>query len=335
MSNENYHVYGIGNALVDFEVEVSVEEIVQLGIEKGVMTLINEDRHQSLQAHLHGTRHNRACGGSAANTIIAISQLGGKTFYSCRVGNDETGDFYLKDLQSNGVVINHESHRPDDVTGKCIVLVTPDADRTMNTYLGVTGELGVDSLVPSAMKSSQYVYIEGYLVSSPTALEAACSARAIAEENDLSIAISLSDPSMVSFFREGLIRLIGKGVDLLFCNESEALEYTNSDNLGSAITELKKIAKRFVITLGAAGSTIWDGANLIDVEGHNVKAIDTTGAGDMYAGAFLYGLTHGFSHQKAGKLASFASAQVVQKFGPRLQDDQISIVRQYLDEINS
>ncbi len=334
MDSKKFDVYGLGNALVDYEVEVSPEQLQSLNIEKGVMTLIDEDRHQTLLAHLDGTRHHRACGGSAANSIIAISQLGGKTFYSCRVGSDETGDFYLSDLQSNGVSINEECHRPDQVTGKCIVMVTPDADRTMNTFLGVTGELGVDSLDVEAMKNSQYLYIEGYLVSSPSALDAACSARLMAKENNIKTAISLSDPSMVNFFRDELNRLLDDGVDLLFCNQDEALEYTSSSEIKVAIESLKKVADQFVITLGAEGSVIWDGQQLINIEGHVVTAKDTNGAGDMYAGAYLYALTQGLTQQQAGKLASYASAQVVQKFGPRLNQKGVELLNDYLKKLS-
>ncbi|PIP81118.1 MAG: adenosine kinase [Gammaproteobacteria bacterium CG22_combo_CG10-13_8_21_14_all_40_8] len=334
MASKNYQVYGVGNALVDYEVEVTDNQLETLNVEKGVMTLIDEERHYSLMSHLEGTRHNRACGGSAANTIIGIAQLGGAVFYSCRVGNDETGDFYLQDLQSNAVEINKNVHRPEGVTGKCVVMVTPDADRTMNTFLGVTGDLGTDVLDIDAIKSSEYLYVEGYLVSAPMALDAACTAMQMAREYHVPIAVSLSDPSMVNFFRAGIDRLLVDGVDLLFCNEDEALTYTGQTEVAAALEQLKTISKKIVITLGAKGSVIWDGARLIQVAGHNVVAKDTNGAGDMYAGAFLYAITQGMNEQNAGKLASYCSAQVVQKFGPRLDSDAVDKAKSFLRTLN-
>ncbi len=330
---KKFDVYAVGNALVDFEVEVSEQQLEQLKIEKGIMTLIDAERHHVLMGHLEGTRHNRACGGSAANSIIALSQLGGKSFYSCRVADDEAGDFFLNDLQSHGVEINQNSHRPESVTGKCIVMVTPDADRTMNTYLGVTGELGRDVLDKEAIKNSKYLYIEGYLSSAPLALEAACEAKKVAEENQVKVAFTLSDPSMVRFFREGIDTLIGKGVDMLFCNEDEALEYTGQATLEQAIPLLKQIAKTFVITLGEKGSMICDGEKEIVISAEKVDAIDTNGAGDMFAGAFLYMLCQGHDFELAGQLANFASAKVVQKFGPRLNAEEAIPVQKFAGEL--
>ncbi len=330
---KKYDVYAIGNALVDFEVEVSEQQLKRLQIEKGIMTLIDAERHHALMEHLQGVRHNRASGGSAANSIIALSQLGCKTFYSCRVADDEAGDFFLNDLQSHGVHINHNSHRPESVTGECIVMVTPDADRTMNTYLGVTGELGADVLDIEAIKNSRYLYIEGYLTSTPQALEAACEAKRLAEQNQVKVAFTLSDPGMVRFFREGIDSLIGDGVDILFCNADEALEFTAQNSLPQALPLLKKIAKTFVITLGDQGSLICDGKNELVLAAERVDAVDTSGAGDMFAGAFLSVLCQGYDYKRAGQLANFASAQVVQKFGPRLNAEEALPVKKFAAEL--
>jgi len=330
---KKYDVFAVGNALVDLEVEVSDEELQRFGVEKGLMTLIDEERHHVLMAHLNGTRHNRACGGSAANSIIAIAQLGGEAFYSCRVANDEAGDFYLKDLKSHGVDTKDDNYRPDGVTGKCVVMITPDADRSMNTYLGVTGDLGLDSLHHGAIASSEFVYIEGYLVSAPLALEAALAAKKLARESGIKIAFSLSDPSMVNFFREGIDELLEGGVDLLFCNEDEAMQYTRSANLQDAIEALKTIAQQFVITRGAEGALVWDGDEMLQIAANKVDVVDTTGAGDMFAGAFIYGLCRGYSLQQAGELASLASSHIVKKFGPRLKAEEVEPILQFMTEL--
>ena len=213
----DYHVYGLGNALVDIEVEVDLDELVLLNVEKGIMTLVDESRHDDLLDHVQGKKHSRACGGSAANTIIAVAQLGGKSYYSCRIGNDETGHFYLDDLQSEGVATNLKPEQLEEgVTGKCLVMITPDADRTMNTYLGITSELTENCLDEAALTASEYLYVEGYLASSEVATATAVKAIEMARQNNIKVALSLSDPSMVSYFSEGLEAMIGEGVDLLF-----------------------------------------------------------------------------------------------------------------------
>ena len=319
-----YHVYGIGNALVDKEFEVEDNFLQSTSIEKGLMTLVEQDRLIEILEKLKSTYglKKRASGGSAANTIIAVSYFGGNTYYSCNVANDETGDFYVNDLKAAGVETNLGDDREEGITGKCLVMVTPDAERTMNTYLGITADLSSKHLDEEAIKASEYLYIEGYLVSSESARPAAIEAKRIAEANGVKTAFTFSDPAMVQFFKDGLVEMIGEGVDLLFCNEAEALNYSDTDNIPDAVEQLKKIAKRFVITLGSKGAIIFDGEDQLSVAPHSITAVDSNGAGDMFAGAFLYAITHGYSYQQAGDLASLASAEVVSNFGPRLESEK-------------
>ncbi|NNJ73351.1 MAG: adenosine kinase [Enterobacterales bacterium] len=325
-----YNVYGLGNALVDIEIELDESELARMGVEKSVMTLIDEQRHHDLLMHIQGQAHNRACGGSAANTTIAVAQLGGKGFYSCRIGNDESGDFYLMDLHREGVASNlDEVPRELGVTGKCLVMITPDADRSMNTYLGITTDLVPQCLDLDALSHSDYLYIEGYLASSETAVSTAVTALQHARKNNVKTAVSLSDPSMIQFCRPGLDTMLAEKIDLLFSNEVEALDYTQTNSLEEATEALKSIAERFVITLGPKGAIAYDGNELITIEPHRVKAIDTNGAGDLFAGTFLYALTHGMTFEMAGELASFASAQLVTCFGPRLTLDYQEKVKAY------
>jgi sugar/nucleoside kinase (ribokinase family) len=324
---KRYNVYGIGNALVDMEFEVAPETLQNLGIDKGVMTLVDESRQTELIEKL-GVSHKRSGGGSAANTMVAIAQLGGKGFYSCKVGNDEAGKFYLNDLRSCGLDTNeHGGQAEVGVTGKCLVLVTPDADRTMNTFLGITGEISERELAPEAIANADYLYLEGYLVTSPTAKAAAIKGREIAASAGVKTALSLSDPNMAIFFREGLWEMIGTGLDFVFANESEALTLSATEEIEEAIEHFKRFAKGFAITRGAKGSLIYDGQTLREIAPHPVTAIDTVGAGDMYAGAFLYGITHGMDYAKAGDLASLAAARVVSRFGARLDIEEIRSLR--------
>lgn len=319
----HYDVYGMGNALVDMEVKVSENFINENKIDKGLMTLIEEDRRDELMGKLAQFSPNRACGGSAANTVIAVSQFGGKSFYSCKVAGDDNGKFYLGDMTENGVKTNLDINNLEaGKTGTCIVMVTDDAERSMNTYLGITSTYSEAQADEEALKNSEYLYIEGYLVASPTGQLAAEKAIAFARANNVKTAITFSDPNMVNFFPENFKKIIGDGVDLIFCNEAEAMSFTKTDSVIAAREELKKYAKNFVITLGGNGAMIFDGDTFLDIEPYKVDAIDSNGAGDMFAGAFLYGITNGHTMATAGKLASLASSKVVSQYGPRLKWDQ-------------
>ena len=315
-----FHVYAIGNALVDIEYHSSIQQLQNLSIDKGVMTLIDESRQKDLMAGLGGSHESMACGGSAANTIIALADLGAEVHFDCRVANDDAGQFYASDLKQAGVSNNLSANSiAEGHTGKCLVFVTPDADRTMNTFLGVSAELDETGIDPDAIQQAEYVYIEGYLVSADCTRAAAIKARQIAENVKAKTAITLSDPNMVTFFRDGIKEMIGDGVDLLFANEEEACGLFETDCLDVAIPQIQKICKRFAITRGKEGALLFDGNDLIKVDGHAVDAIDTLGAGDLFAGCFLYGLTNGMDFQLSGEFASKASSVIVTQFGPRLE----------------
>jgi sugar/nucleoside kinase (ribokinase family) len=316
------------------EFSVTTDFLNENSVEKGLMTLIEEDRQQELIQKLVSDGADdvkKQCGGSAANTVIAVSQFGGKSFYSCKVANDEIGKFYLSDLGSNGVDTNLTADTCEDgKTGTCLVMVTPDADRTMNTFLGITGSYSEAQIDYDALKESKWLYVEGYLVTGPTGQDAAMKALDFARKNNIKTAITMSDPNMVKFFKENFDNLLGSGVDLLFCNEDEAIEYTGKDNYKDAREELKKIAKSFVMTLGKKGATVWDGERFIDVDAHVVDAIDSNGAGDMFAGAYLYGITGGLSPEVSANLSSLSCSKLVSQFGPRLETSQILEIKKQL-----
>jgi len=323
-----YHVYGIGNALVDMEYEVDVSDLEKLRIDKGVMTLVDETHQSEIMEHLKEHHHQKGSGGSAANSVIAVSQFGGKGFYSCKVANDALGLFYMDDLIAGGVDTNHHTDKDHGHTGRCVVLVTPDTDRTMVTHLGVSGGLSEKELVPDALRDSDYFYTEGYLVTSDSARDLSITAKRIAEEAGVKTAISLSDPNMVNYFKDGLVEMIGAGVDLVFANEAEAKGMADTEDLNTAIAFLKKISKDFAITRGPKGALVYDGSDLIEIEPVKVEAVDSVGAGDMFAGAFLYGLTQGWGHKRSGELAAAASAKLVTSLGPRISTEETQAVLQ-------
>ncbi|HRG50697.1 MAG TPA: adenosine kinase, partial [Pseudomonadales bacterium] len=250
-----YHIYGIGAALVDTEIDVSDQDLAQLDITKGHMTLVDAEKQQAIMAYLADhTIHNKRSGGSAANSVIAASYFGAKTFYSCKVANDDNGNFYHHDMQVAGVACNGIEPSAAGETGKCLVLITPDAERTMLTHLGISETLCSQTLNAAAIAQTQYAYIEGYLVTSPTGRAAAIQLRETAEQHGVKTALSLSDPGMVEFFGDGLREMIGGGVDLLFCNEDEACGFTACSDMQSAAEALKKYAKTFAITCGSRGA---------------------------------------------------------------------------------
>lgn len=318
---KKYHIYALGNALVDKEFEVDDSFFNHESIQKGVMTLVDGESQEIIRQRLmqkFGLK-KRAGGGSAANTLYAASQFGANTFYSCKVANDEFGDFYLSQLGQHNIDTNLDSIRgEDDVTGKCLVMVSPDAERTMLTYLGISEKLARTDIHEDALINSSYLYLEGYLVSSPSAREACIHARQIAESNGVQTALTLSDPAMVQFFRGGLEDMIGDGVDLLFANHVEAMAWTGEESVEAAAEALKGIASTLVITLGARGALLFDGSRYIEIAPHPVKAVDTNGAGDIFAGAFLYAVSSGHDFETAGRLASLSAATLVCEFGPRL-----------------
>ena len=329
---KKYDVYGLGNALVDMEFEVEDGFLNLMQVDKGVMTLVDEEEQHRLMTHLDAFEGNKASGGSAANTLIAVSAMGGSSYYACKVADDDLGHFYLHDLKEAGVDTNINGTHADGITGKCLVMVTPDAERTMQTFLGISSDLSVNEISEDHIRHSEYLYMEGYLVTSPSAREANIQARKIAESSGVKTALTFSDPAIVEHFHDALTETIGDGIDLLFCNESEALSFTRRTTIDDAIGDIRAFAKSFAITRGAKGAVLFDGTQLHHIDAFPISAVDTNGAGDMFAGAYPYAITHGYSVPAAGRLASLASSRVVQKFGPRLPVEQY---RELLDQVSA
>ena len=328
-AGKRFDVYGIGNALVDKEFEVEDEFFAEHGINKGMMSLIDDQAEHERMLHTLEQRFqlkSQSGGGSAANTLYALSQFGGKAFLSCRVADDANGEFYLQQLGSHNIQTNLNRRGSDttanksaaNITGRCLVMISPDAERTMLTYLGISADISERELDLEAARDSQYIYLEGYLVSSADARRAVIRLKEFAAANGVHTALTFSDPAMVEYFRDEINTVLGDGVDLLFCNEREAKIWSGAATLDDACAALRGKARRFAITRGGDGALLFDGEEFIDISPQPVKAIDTNGAGDMFAGAFLYALSQGHDFATAGNLASLASATTVSHFGPRL-----------------
>ncbi|MBF0147457.1 MAG: adenosine kinase [Magnetococcales bacterium] len=326
-----YDVYGIGHALVDIECHVDDSFLKEVGLQKGSMTLVDGQRQDLLQERLKNQMVHRSSGGSSANTMIGLAQLGGRCFHSCKTADDELGRFFIADMRANGVENDASLCDPaQGVTGRCMVMITPDAERTMCTHLGVSETFSVENLSEHALRQAKYLYVEGYLVSAEVTRRAAVEAAAMARSHGVRTALTFSDVSMINYFREGVDAIVSGGIDLLFCNENEALCYAGTDSLEIATRRLREIARSFCLTLGARGARLYHQGEELNLPGIEVKAVDTNGAGDLFAGAFLYGMTQGRSLYQAGLLAIHASAQLVTQYGARLKSGQATHIKKSL-----
>jgi hypothetical protein len=312
-----YDVYGVGNSLVDIQAQVSEAVLVELGFPKGSMTLVDEAVQTKVLGSVAGVPFHRCAGGSAANTILGIADLGGKAAYAGKTADDELGRFFLEDMRRIGVSI--EVPPAPGQTGTCVILITPDAQRTMLTHLGVSATLGPHDINRSQIAQSKYVYIEGYLFAGSTTRDAALLAIAEAKAAGVKVAFTVSDPFLIANHRDEFWELIRGPVDLLFCNLQEARSLTGLENPVDCAREIHRHAASVALTLGADGSIIMHQDQLLPIEGVSVDAIDTTGAGDMYAAGLLYGITAGLTWRSAGRLASHAAARIVSQLGARLK----------------
>jgi sugar/nucleoside kinase (ribokinase family) len=313
------HIYAVGAALVDTEVLVSDDFLQTQSIDKGVMTLVDQSRQNELIKALNSCSANihRQSGGSACNTAVAASYFGASTSFGGKVANDDDGLLFANDLTQ--AQVNFFSAKADTgITGKCLVMVTDDAERTMNTYLGASDAFSASEIDHKALVNSEWFYIEGYLQTDDRRTAVIKSAVEKAKQYGVKVALSLSDPFVAQLFSNNLLAVIGDGVDLIFCNKDEALAFTQTDNMQSAAEKLKAYTKTFAITDGANGAYVFDGKDTFMLPAVKAKAIDTNGAGDMFAGAFLYAITAGKDFRWATQLANKAAAMIVERFGPRL-----------------
>ena len=311
-----YDVYGVGNALVDIQAQVDDQFIEALKYDKGIMTLVDDTAQEQVLTRLKGIPVSRCAGGSAANTIIGVADFGGKAAYAGKTGSDEIGQFCLKDMRNVGVTI--EVAPAPGQTGTCVILISEDAERTMLTNLGVSSTLDADDISEIEIAQSKYVYIEGYLFTGDSTRAAAMRAIELAKKNNVKVAFTVSDPFLISLFKDDFWNLIKNDVDLLFCNLEESRSLTGKEDPIDCAHEIHQHAENVALTLGGDGSILMHDGAAIPIEGVQTNAIDTTGAGDMYAAGILYGITNGLSWKDSGHLASHAAARIVSQLGARL-----------------
>ena len=316
INNKSIDIVGIGNAIVDVLVKVDDTFLIENKLNKGAMTLINEKQAQDLYSYSRNGL--QTSGGSAANTITGISQLGGKAAFIGRVKNDELGKIFTNDIQKVGAIFNTPPAQNGPSTARCIIFVSPDAERTMCTYLGASILLDPNSIDSSLIKESKVLYLEGYLWDDDLAKKAFLNASKISKENQGEVSLSLSDSFCVNRHRESFKELIENYIDILFANEEEILSLYETNDLTQALHQQLGKCKIAVITLGEKGSIILENYNQIKIQPYKLgETVDTTGAGDLFAGGFLYGYTKGHSTINCGKIASLCAAHVVTHLGPR------------------
>lgn len=310
-------VYGVGNALVDIQAHVSDEFLVEIDYAKGVMTLVGEPTQRDVLRRLDGKSVTRCAGGSAANTIVGIAQFGGRAGYCGKVGDDATGRFFLEDLRQLGVRIEAPPVA-GQMNGTCVILITADAQRTMLTNLSVSATLAPEDIREEELRHAKYVYIEGYLFAGEPTRSAALRAIELAKRHGVKVAFTVSDPFLIQYHRDEFWKLIEGPVDLLFCNLDESRALTGLHDPIECAREIHRHAENVALTMGGEGSVLMHNGEVIPIESIPVQAVDTTGAGDMYAAGILYGITNGLTWKQSGRLASHAAARVVSQLGARL-----------------
>ena len=323
-----YDISALGNALVDTQYMVDHEFLSEIGLEADSMTLATPEEHAPIIKKLEemGAESVSDCGGSATNSLVAAANYGSNCHHVCRVADDKDGNKYLESLQIAGVkhigVSKEESDLP---TGKCLIFVTPDAKRTMSSMLGISAFLGPKDIDYDAVQNSKIFYIEGYMVTSDENFSAVTSVLENISGETLK-ALSLSDAGIVNGFKDKFKEIESFGIDMIFCNDDEAVAFAGTENLEKAIDFYKNQSYMIAITKGSEGSIIIKDGQEIFSPAVSITPVDTNGAGDMYAGSFMHAYLKGHSLQECAEFSNYASSKVVETFGPRLTPDGYAAV---------
>ena len=319
-----YDISALGNALVDTQYKVSSEFLSGVGIEADTMTLASAEEQAPIIEILisMGSESVSDCGGSATNSLVAAANYGSNCHHVCRVADDEDGTRYLDSLRAAGVKhIGVSSENSDMPTGKCLILVTPDAKRTMISMLGVSAYLGASDIDYEVVENSKIFYIEGYMVTSDDNFNAVISTLEHLKGKDVLKALSLSDAGIVHGFKDKFDLIESYGIDMIFCNDDEAVAFSGKENLEDAIEYYKSKSYMTAVTKGADGSVVVQNGVEYLAPAEKITPVDTNGAGDMFAGSFMHAFLQGHDVEACAKFSNYASSKVVETFGPRLSSD--------------
>lgn len=311
-----FDVLGIGNAMVDVVSHVEDAFVDQHGLAKGAMTLVDEERAEALYTVMENCV--MCSGGSAANTVAGLAAIGARAAYIGKVRDDDLGQVFSKDIRAAGVAFDMPPAPAGPSTGRCMVFVTPDAQRTMQTYLGASATLAPDDLDQDAIGAADIVYLEGYLYDPPPAKAAFLRAAELAHRAGRRVALSLSDSFCVDRHRADFLRLVAGHVDILFANEEEIMSLYEVSGLDKALRQVGTQCELAAVTLGARGSVIVQGDRIEEVAADATRGVvDTTGAGDLYASGFLFGLVRGEDLPRCAWMGSTAAGEIISHFGAR------------------
>jgi adenosine kinase len=319
MTAAKYDVLGIGNAIFDVLVQTDEGFLASHGMTKGSMALIDEARAASIYRDMGPA--TKMSGGSAANTIVGVANLGARAAYVGKVKDDEIGQLYVHDIRSAKVAFDTQPASDGPATGCSYILVTPDGERTMNTYLGAAQELTPADIDPTQIEAASIIYLEGYLWDPKSAKEAFVKAATIAHGAGRQVALTLSDAFCVDRYRDEFLELMRKRtVDLIFANEAELHALYQTSDFDTALKQLQKDTKLGIVTRSEKGCVVASGDGIAAVPAFPIKQmVDTTGAGDLFAAGFLFGLVRNAGFMNAGRLGALAAAEVIQHNGARPQ----------------
>jgi sugar/nucleoside kinase (ribokinase family) len=316
MSDPDFAVLGIGNALVDVISSVDDDFITAHDFPRGATTMVDLERAEAVYADLPPAQE--ISGGSCANTIAGLASCGATVAFVGRVRDDQLGKVYTHDLRSLGVHFDVAPATTGPATGRCLVMVTPDAQRTQCTYLGASTFIGPEDVDPALVGRAAVTYLEGYLWDQPPAKDAIRKAAAAARSANRLVALTLSDPFCVDRHREEFRDLVADEIDVLFANEAEICSLYEVDDFDAALQQVRNHCRVGALTRSEQGSVVIGGEEMHSIPAEPVeRLVDTTGAGDQYAAGFLYGLTHGYDLATCGRLGSIAAAEVISHFGAR------------------
>ncbi|NBV69974.1 MAG: adenosine kinase [Synechococcaceae bacterium WB4_2_0805] len=325
MTSPRFDVVGIGNAIVDVLAPASEDFLLSQGMQKGTMALLNAEQADSLyRAMGNGIETS---GGSAANTIAAVAQLGARAGFIGRVRNDQLGEIFAHDLRATGARFDTPAAESGAATARCMILVTPDAQRTMGTFLGASIDLDPKDLDLSMVRETKVLYLEGYLWDAEAAKQAFLAAAAEVKAHGGEVALSLSDPFCVGRHQQSFLELVEGYVDILFANEAEITSLYNTDSFEVATDLVRGHCKIACLTRSSEGSLVLTGDTTFSIPPYHFgDLLDTTGAGDCYAAGFLYGYSQGWSYERCGHAGSICAGRVVTQMGPRSQVDLLGLI---------
>lgn len=326
--NKKYDVVGLGNAIVDILAPCETDFLTKMGMEKGVMQLIfDEQAAKALYAELPPATEKS--GGSGANTIAGLAALGAVTGFIAKVANDDLGDIFDHDMKASGVECRIARLIDGAATARSMILVTPDADRTMNTYLGASVDFKPEDVDADLIAQSRVLYLEGYLFDKPKAKKAFEKAAEIAKQSGTKVALTLSDPFCVDRHRHDFLDLIANHIDIVFANQDELLSLYQIDDFETALNTLSESVDLVAVTRGADGSTLSSGDIRVDAPAVKTTLIDTTGAGDLYAAGVLYGYIEDTDLMTMGLMGSACAAEIISHMGARPEND----LKAYVDNV--